>query len=155
LTKTGAANYEAEWLVPAGGPTPPEPSPRPDPETTPLGCEAWGAIYPCGGSLEAPDRLDDPVAAATTPGGALAGRQFGLCTVTLRPCRSECTSWGPGWEVWSGAGFWSPSSAWYFLMSDCAACGYKCSCSSVSRAELPYPVHDVVQVTLDGSPMVT
>jgi hypothetical protein len=85
---------------------------------------------------------------------ALSGRQFGLCTVTRRPCRSTC--YGDTWPIVVGSpvsGGTYPTPAlyageWYNIT--CGSCGSDCSCSLVSEITLPGPVFDVLQVKVDG-----
>lgn len=79
----------------------------------------------------------------------LTGRQFGLCPVTVRPCRRSCSDGHSGY--WSGAG-WTPvldGGVWY--NQPCGRCGPSgCSCSELCEVDLPGPVADVLQVRLDG-----
>lgn len=90
---------------------------------------------------------------------AASGRRFGLCEVTLRPCRRECSGdvWPPqasllaGW----GGGPWPAliGGQWYNLT--CGGCAGDCSCTTLQEALLPTPVHTVTQVKLDGTVMAT
>lgn len=100
---------------------------------------------------------------ATVSGAALAtateilfqksGQQFGLCTQTLRPCRADCEG-TYGWINPAVPGGWTyPQPAlidgrWYNLV--CGSCGDNCSCSFLSEALLPAPVHAVTTVKVDG-----
>jgi hypothetical protein len=152
LSKLSPADFSTGWVALEDAPVPPTPAPEPSAAGP---CESWDAIYPCDVSTESPDCLTDAVAAASTIAWALSGRQFGLCTVTLRPCAVDCTTWAPGWMAWSGPQFSTWPLGWYWPLGPCGDCPDKCSCSARARAQLPYPVHDVVQVRLDGSPMVT
>lgn len=80
--------------------------------------------------------------------------QFGLCEVTLRPCRSNChdgrsTFYGSG-PGRSGAP-WSPAlvgGQWFNI--SCGTCGDRCSCGHVEALTLPGPADSVVEVTIDG-----
>lgn len=90
-------------------------------------------------------------------------RVFGLCDVTIRPCRSGCTSanwwretfWGRGPYPWMdrvNSGSWVPlliGGQWYNL--DCGCAG-RCSCSEEGPAalRLPGPVVSVSSVRIDG-----
>lgn len=134
------------------------------PLTTQFGpCDPWPARFPCDVTEVAEDLLQQAVQVATEVVWSLSGRQFGLCTQKLRPCRSDCGDspwpWGGYWSTLptGGGGTW-PTPAliggqWFNLI--CGGCSGNCSCSVVSEVRLPAPVHDVVEVRLDGSPMAT
>lgn len=119
-------------------------------------CEPWEAIYPCDVSTESPDCLDGAVQAASMIVWALSGRQYGLCSVTVRPCRAECTNWSYGWQPWVSSP-WPviPPIGWYVNLDPCVSCGASCSCSALQQAKLPFPVHDIVRVRVNGSVLVT
>lgn len=86
-------------------------------------------------------------------------QQFGLCSVTLRPCRKDCF---PAWP-------WIPTNGWYDLSGSawpfpqpalvggawiniaCGSCFSGCSCSHVSEVRLPYPVASITEVRVDGA----
>jgi hypothetical protein len=75
----------------------------------------------------------------------LSGRQFGLCEQKVRPCRSDCFE--------DDSRFTYPRPAliqgqWFNLT--CGDCTSGCSCTTVSEVVLPGPVHDIVQVKVDG-----
>lgn len=90
-------------------------------------------------------------------------RQFGVCEVVARPCRSNCdgarrwasTFWGRGPFPWLGsidAGSWVPlliGGQWYNLGCACAG---TCSCALEGPAalRLPGPVVEVTSVKIDG-----
>lgn len=77
---------------------------------------------------------------------ALSGRQFGLCELTVRPCRTECcdpcNQSGPRWTPALIGGQWTNVS--------CGDCGDGCSCSKVCEVALPGPIDSIVEVKLDG-----
>lgn len=132
------------------------------PLTTTFGpCEPWPVRWPCDVSTESPTVTAQAVQFATEVAWAMSGRQFGLCEVTLRPCRRTCGDdyWNPYFTEFSGAagGFVQPAligGQWFNLM--CGGCaGNHCSCSSISEVKLPAPVHSIVEVKVDGSPLVT
>lgn len=87
---------------------------------------------------------------------ALSGRQFGLCSLTIRPCRIGCCSpcnggaapfWDPGW----GAYPWVPvltGGQWTNVA--CRGCGDTCGCTIVNEIILPGPVGSVTEVKIDG-----
>lgn len=118
---------------------------------------SWTPTYPCplpvGSEIVSGIGLE---AAAGVLWG-LSGRQFGLCTKLLRPCRRECygDTWPLGWARYgtaTGASGW-PFPAliggqWFNLA--CGSCGDGCSCSTVSEAILPGKIYDVTEVKVDG-----
>lgn len=86
-------------------------------------------------------------------------QRFGLCTLTLRPCRSDCTDqwwpWRDGWWQWTSASVWPAPAlidgAWFNLVCGGSSCsGRGCSCRELSEALLPGPVHSITQVKVDG-----
>jgi hypothetical protein len=99
------------------------------------------------------------VASATETLWSLTGQRFGLCEVTLRPCRRDCFDGSFFDDVGPpGTGARSyPQPAliggqWFNLT--CGSCS-DCACSTVSEALLPAPVHSIVEVLIDGTPLVT
>jgi hypothetical protein len=121
-------------------------------------CSDW-PFYPiCDLSAASPVLTGYAATAATRVLWALSGRQFGTCTVTLRPCRRDCyDSWPWGWSEWGGSTLdrWVDSSYRYWMPLGCGGCAGACSCAEVSEAVLPGPVSRVVQVKLDGTPLAT
>lgn len=74
------------------------------------------------------------------------GRTFGLCPVTIRPCRD--LNWvGHGR---SGGGFQPVlvEGRWYNL--GCGMCLGTCSCDRTPSIRLPGPIDSVTSVTIDG-----
>jgi hypothetical protein len=125
-------------------------------------CQAWPVTWPCEVTTASPAATGLATQAATEILWGLSGRQLGLCEVTLRPCRRDC--WGTPWPeaIWPGYGWpggWSyPQPAlvggvWLNLV--CGACPGECACSFLSEVLLPAPVHHLVEVRLDGSPVAT
>lgn len=129
--------------------------------STPYGpCDSWPVRWSCDVSCESPTVTAQATQFATETIWALSGRQFGLCTVTLRPCRRDCADD----SYWLGRNdFGLPSGSWptpaliggeWFNLT-CGGCVGGCSCSVVSEVQLPAPVHRVVSVQIDGTPLVT
>lgn len=123
-------------------------------------CETWPVSWPCDVSCLSPTVTGDAVEVASAVVWALSGRQFGLCEVTLRPCRRTCygAPWPRGWSEWAGwSGGWPTpvlhGGRWFNVA--CGACGDGCSCSALEEVVLPGRVHDVTRVTVDGTPLVT
>lgn len=77
---------------------------------------------------------------------ALSGRQFGLCELTIRPCRLE------GCDPCNMSGFrWTPVLAggeWHNV--SCGKCKTSCYCSEVCDLALPGPIEKVIEVKVDG-----
>lgn len=116
-------------------------------------CEAWEPIWCCDLSTISLAATGNHVQAATEVLWAATAQRFGLCEVTLRPCRRECVT--AGLPEWSGT--WPQpylrDGQWF--NATCGACPGGCSCTTLEEAVLPAPVYDVVRVKVDGTPMVT
>jgi hypothetical protein len=124
-------------------------------------CGAWDLDLACldpGGDLPGPcsDGVpvsDEILAAATLSASqilwALTGRQFGTCDVVVRPCRLVCLdeafplSWQGAYPVLYGG-------QWFNLA---CGCGNRCSCTDLCEVLLPYPVCEVIEVLVDGTPV--
>lgn len=129
--------------------------------TTPLPaglCAPWDVIWPknADGSVDLPTGAEavtgTAVEVATEVLYALTARRFGLCTVTLRPCKRDCynSSW---WSASSWLPFTqtiTPRAGSYWLGMTCGGCGSDCSCTNISEVALPGPIHSVTQVKIDG-----
>lgn len=82
----------------------------------------------------------------------LTSRRFGLCEVTVRPCRRACA--GGDRPHWAGG----PTSLMTPYISDgawfnarCGSCPASgCGCSPLCEVLLPAPVNDVIEVMVDG-----
>jgi hypothetical protein len=105
-------------------------------------------VQPCGPLPEEADpEYENLREAASFVVWALSGRQFGLCEVTVRPCRRECLE-GPDapWPLaYLDAGQW--------VNAGCRSCVGRCGCPAASEVRLPGPVYEVVSVTTDGVPV--
>lgn len=122
--------------------------------TVPGLCGSWDVTWTCPlptGS-EAVSGIAVQMASEVLYG--LTGRQFGLCTVTLRPCRRDCH--GDEWPLLIGeygteGDYPRPAlyaGEWYNIT--CGSCSSGCSCTSVSEVALPGPVASVTEVRVDG-----
>jgi hypothetical protein len=93
--------------------------------------------------------IDNAVLAASQLLWAMTGRQFGICTATIRPCRKKCQD---VCCVWNGGFPWVPvmlaDGSWTNVACDCA--GDSCSCTKLSEVNLPYPVCSVDEVLING-----
>lgn len=116
-------------------------------------CAAWDQIWCCDLPTGSEAVTGQAVQAATEVLWQLSGQRFGLCTATLRPCRRDC--YGQSWPI-AGTTWPRPAhtaSGWINLT--CGSCAGTCSCAGLEEAVLPAPVYDVVEVRVDGSPLVT
>lgn len=121
-------------------------------------CSDWPVYWTCDVSSASPALTGYAVGMATRVLWSLSGRRFGTCEVTLRPCRRECyADWPGGWSQWDrpGVGGWVDSGYRYWFPLSCGSCQSGCSCSEISETVLPSPVNTIVQVKLDGTPLVT
>lgn len=121
-------------------------------------CSIWEPIW-CGElSTAATAATGDAVILATEVLWQLSGQRFGLCEVTLRPCRDSCADGFGTWnDWWTGVGMspflgggprpWWSNGVWYNV---CGGCSGGCSCTSLEQALLPAPTREVVDVRLDG-----
>ena len=122
-------------------------------------CQPWElscATFPEGTT---PELEEFAAMAATEALWARTKMQFGLCSVSLRPCRKDCLPAGPwipqvgGWYDFTGGTWPFPQpaligGAWINIA--CGMCTSGCSCSRVSEVRLPYPVHAITEVKVDG-----
>lgn len=113
---------------------------------------------PCKGKIPGPDASDaekelfqNCVDTAAEILYALSGRQFGLCEVTVRPCRKVNCS--PCAESANGLP-WSPARTsggdWINVRCNTCSNGDDCSCSEICEIELPGRVDSITSVTLNG-----
>lgn len=105
------------------------------------------------------DVIATSIQAASELVWSLTGRQFGLCTVKIRPCRKQgCDPCGDGTgdyfdvsDFSYGSGFpWTPhfeDGVWTNVKCECSG---GCSCTEICEIPLPYPVSGVSQVLIDG-----
>lgn len=127
-------------------------------------CANWPVTWVCDVSCESPAVTAEAVAVATELVWALSGRQFGLCEVTLRPCRQDCQVYpwpdsglaASGWVSWPGnswLGVELVAGQWFNVT--CGRCSSGCSCTAISEILLPAPVYRIVQVKVDGDVLPT
>jgi hypothetical protein len=126
-----------------------------------LPCSGWSPNWSvCDVALLSPAVTGAAVQAATEVLWSLSGRRFGICQLTLRPCRRECLgmSWGALSEGLVLGSWWQYgtyprplffSGVWYNITCG-NGCASECSCSPLSEALLPNPVSAVTQVKVDG-----
>jgi hypothetical protein len=137
--------------------------------TTPC---SWPVSYSaCSGAADAIPDCDDRALfeqMAATHLWEWTDRRYGLCEVTVRPCRRGCVDgalpWGNGWHPPTTGGFGSGGGlgGWYpvliggtfFNLTDGCG-GDQCSCGTVSRLQLPGPVTSVSSVQIDGTTLAS
>jgi hypothetical protein len=126
-----------------------------------MSCEAWPIVVDPTCCPEWPDFpaavQQRAIALATETIWALSGRQFGICTACVRPCKAFCFScgtgcmrpgqWGqiPGWgrPYVNGAGQWTSCGC---------GCGAGSSCKAACAVYLdPAPVNEIVSVKINGA----
>jgi hypothetical protein len=139
---------------------------NPTPQTTPGGagditgpCADWPVTWTCDLDTLNPAVTGIAVSMATETLWALTGMRFGVCQVTLRPCARDCQTgsfyddFGPPWASGSYPQPALIGGLWYNLT--CGSCAGDCSCTEVSEVRLPAPVNTIVEVLIDGTPMVS
>lgn len=119
----------------------------------PLDCYiVSGDADPCIGGQPVPqDLIDAQSLVASQLIWALTGRQFGLCEVTIRPCRKSCNPCPDLPEFGVGPNGYGPAlidGAWYNIPP--CACQDGCSCTTVCSVPLPFPACSVSEVLVDG-----
>lgn len=80
------------------------------------------------------------------------GRRFGLCEISVRPCRQPCAGAVPAWPTSTppGGAFRPVLDGGTWLNIACGQCGDDCHCGRLCEVALPGPVDQVVEVRLDG-----
>lgn len=120
-------------------------------------CTSWTPIWPRGDCASvlletgASAVTGDAVAAASEVLYHLTAQRFGVCSVTLRPCRRTCAGGFPFHEWWQYGTYPQPywyAGTWYNLA--CGTCGDNCSCVGLDETVLPGPLHNVTEVKIDG-----
>jgi len=121
-------------------------------------CDDWPVMWTCDlsnitGLTPAVTGL--AVSMATNWLWSATGMRFGLCSVTLRPCRRDCSSspWPlDGWAQWPWTGSWPQPAliggAWFNLT--CGGCSGDCTCGRISEFLLPSPVASITEIKIDG-----
>jgi hypothetical protein len=118
----------------------------------------WPVRWSCDVSTQSPTVTGLAVQFASTTLWALTGRQFGLTSVTLRPCLNwpRQTPYPDGWLSWPGTqppplGASFSSGGGYWFGGGCGTCNDGCSCTYGSEVKLPATVNSITQVKIDGA----
>lgn len=139
---------------------------NPTPQAVPGGagditgpCADWPVTWTCDVETLNPAVTGLAVSMATETLWSLTGMRFGVCEVTLRPCARSCDDgsfyddFGPPWAARSYPQPALIGGLWFNLT--CGSCPGTCSCTEVSEVRLPAPVNTIVEVKIDGTPMVS
>lgn len=127
----------------------------------------WPIVYPgCTDEVPIPEPIASMPASGMFEEMAVSylwnwtGKNYGVCTHTIRPCRQDCTE---GMSTWNGSGpqvapglgvfgtSWTPviiDGLWYNV--GCGRCGDRCGCGGEAPLRLPGPVANVAQIAEDG-----
>lgn len=100
----------------------------------------------CAPWATSPDCVPGPPGAATDRAVAIAsellwrltGRQFGVCPVTIRPCRRSCVT------------TYSPVIYAEWRDMPCGGCATTCACTEICEINLAGPVAAVTEVRVNG-----
>lgn len=89
----------------------------------------------------------------------LSGRRWGpSCPVTVRPCRRTCldTAAPISFQAGASTGGWIPyiDQAGVWRNASVCGCASQCSCTELCEVRLVGPVHDVLEVLVDGEVLV-
>lgn len=120
---------------------------------SPEPCALWPVKWTCNLTGVSAEVTGTALEAASEVLFMLSGQRFGLCEVTLRPCRRDCygnywRGWGSWWEFGTYPQPALINGAWYNMV--CGFCGDNCSCTFVSETLLPGPINSVTEVKVDG-----
>lgn len=83
------------------------------------------------------------------------GRKYGLCEVTVRPCRQGCVQDGQS-TFWGLAGGVRSTPYYPVIIQgawtniSCGKCGDDCGCDGTPALRLPGPVVSIEDITIDG-----
>jgi hypothetical protein len=122
-------------------------------------CELWEPTFTCALPTNSEAVTGTALAMATQVLTGLTGYRYGLCQLTIRPCRRACFDgtwpYGGGWLEYGGVGG-GPTPAlirgrWYNIT--CGGCSGECTCGTLEEIALPGPVYDVIEVKVDGLPL--
>jgi hypothetical protein len=115
----------------------------------------WDPILCCTWPTGSEAVTGNAISAATEVLWQKSGQRYGLCEMTIRPCRRACGggSWPfmDRWYEWSG-GMWPRpllfDGMWFNIA--CGGCPGTCSCTILEEVLLPGVVSSVSQVKVDG-----
>ncbi len=127
-----------------------------------IGCGTGGAL--CAEFEALDSTVQDAVAqAAVDYLWNFSGRKYGVCPVTVRPCRESCLNWNTTYRghgrgspyaglPWFGGSGLMPAligGEWFNL--PCGnSCSGPCSCGPIEEIDLRGAVDSIIEVRLDG-----
>jgi hypothetical protein len=117
-------------------------------------CEPWTPIWCVPLPTGSAPVSGYAVQAATDALYQASAQRFGLCTITVRPCRRTCAE-QYGTSPWEGRYPRPAHTDRGWINVTCASCSDSCSCSQLEETLLPGPVYDVTEVKIDGTPLPT
>lgn len=127
--------------------------------TSPDMCSAWPIDLCC----DLPDDVDRDLVArwrmiASLTLWRLSGRRWGpSCPITVRPCGRSCIEpLLPASSLGGSTGGWVPYIEADGQWRNASLCGCRssCSCTELCELKLDGPVYDIVEVLVDGVPLV-
>lgn len=108
------------------------------------------AVWPTGSEAI----TGNAIAAATEVLWQKTAQRYGVCEMTIRPCKETCGDSWPffdSWWRWDG-GLWPRpllyNGLWFNIA--CGGCPGSCSCTVLEQVRLPGPVNTVTQVKING-----
>lgn len=113
-------------------------------------CVTWDPIWNCSLSSAAMAVTGTALSMATEVLWNMSGQRFGLCQLTIRPCRADCGQNFTDWWQWGNQMYPRPTwlnGVWYNLT--CGGCADGCSCAVVETVKLPSPVADILEVVIE------
>jgi hypothetical protein len=115
---------------------------------------SWPCTWPCDVSSESPTVTGNAVVFASEVLWSLSGQRFGFTTVKLRPSRDLPldTPYPDAWMSWPGTQpppLGATGSGGYFDWI------LPMICTGRQELKLPSPVHAIIEVRVDGTPLVT
>lgn len=100
-----------------------------------------------------PATQDRALALASSTLNRLTGYRVGGCPILVRPCKASCAEGWPSYAAMYGSGGssagFSPVNYGGVWVNSCG-CSTACGCSALCEINLPGPVGEVYEVTLDG-----
>lgn len=113
-------------------------------------CETWPLDTSCLPDDWDPDALTPEqmfaLQVATELLWRLSGGRYGLCEITVRPCRKRCTG-SFNFGLYGGLQPYVYGGQW--LNAGCS-CDSDCGCGPICEIALPGPVDSIVSVVVDG-----
>jgi hypothetical protein len=132
-----------------------------------LPTDPWPVTWVCSEvDTASPAATGIAATAATQVLHALTGGQFGLRSVTLRPCRRGCAGIPTvaNADLYLGSTYiggaygypWPALVGGVWMNLGCGICGADaCPCAGLEEAELPAGVYDITQVKVDGATLAS